>query len=92
MIRVVLYVLAYVAGVSLALYAAFTGSVGPEPPRTQVGMLLAGCYHPYFMLFCIPLNLVGFFIAVALSGIPFAGIVWMFIQRRSRTRQDDRAA
>jgi hypothetical protein len=72
------YVAAYVLGIGLALVAAFTCSIGPEPPRTDLGKVLAVIYRPYFDLLCGAFGGVGFLIAVILSGLPFLLLVWLF--------------
>ena len=76
--RVLTYVAAYVFGLGLALVAAITCSVGPEPPRTDLGKVLAVFYRPYYDLLCGPLGGVGFLISLLLSGVPFILLVWLF--------------
>lgn len=84
--RVFTYVAAYIFGVGLGLVAAITGSIGPEPARTQLGKVLATVYLPYYeMLFQMvfwlglwrlgPLSLL---IPLILSGVPFVLLVWLF--------------
>lgn len=75
--RVFAYVVAYVFGLALAFAAAITCSVGPEPPRTELGQALAVFYRPYFDLFCEPFGGWGFLVALLLSGIPFVLLVWL---------------
>jgi hypothetical protein len=77
---VVTSVIVYVVGVALAFVAAVTGSVGPEPPRTELGKVLAIVYRPYYEPFFV-FDALGFLIALALSGLPLMllvlGVFWM---------------
>ncbi len=75
--RVFACIAAYLFGLGLALVAAFTGSVGPEGPRTELGNVLMIFYRPYYELLCVPFGGVGFLIALMLSGVPFALLVWL---------------
>jgi hypothetical protein len=72
--------IAYIFGVILAFTAAITCSVGPEPARTQLGRVLAVVYRPYYDLFCEPFGTAGFLAALALSGVPFALLVWLVLR------------
>ena len=54
-----------------------TSSVGPEPPRAELGQILAVFYRPYYDLLCGPFGGVGFLIALILGGVPFVLLVWM---------------
>lgn len=78
-VRIVLYITTYVLGVILGIVAAFTGSIGPEPPRTALGNGLAAVYRPFYELFAPAGGAIGFFIALALSGVPFALLVWLVL-------------
>jgi hypothetical protein len=74
------YVAAYIFGVGLGVIAAITGSIGPEPARTQMGKALAAVYLPYYemvLMVCWPLGGFGFLIALILSGVPFVLLVWL---------------
>lgn len=78
--RVFTYVAAYIHGVALALVAAVTGSIGPEPPRTQLGKALAAVYRPYYevvWIVCWPLGGLSLLIAIILSGVPFILLLWL---------------
>lgn len=77
--RVFACITAYLLGVGLAFVAAVTCSVGPEPARTQLGKTLAFVYRPYFDLFCGPFGSAGFIVALTLSGVPLAALVWLVL-------------
>ncbi len=85
--RVFACIAAYFFGVALGLVAAFTGSVGPEGPRTGLGDVLMVLYRPYYELFCVPFGGVGFLIALILSGLPFALLVWLVFLISSKMRR-----
>lgn len=70
---------AYMVGATLGVVAAFTGSIGPEPPGTALGQALAAVYRPFYELFASAGGAVGFFIALALSGLPFALLAWLVL-------------
>jgi hypothetical protein len=78
---------AYLFGVMLGFMAAFTGSVGPEGPHTQLGSVLAAGYRPYYETFCVPLGGTGFFIGLLLSGVPFAAVAWLTFLVLGRMRR-----
>jgi hypothetical protein len=61
--RVVVCVIAYVFSLGLPLVAAITGSIGPEPPCTELGKALVVFYRPYFELSWGLFGGVGFVVA-----------------------------
>jgi hypothetical protein len=79
--------LIYLLGVMLALVAAATGSIGPEPAKTVAGRVLAAVYLQYFDLFGTLFGGVGIVIALILSGIPFVLAVWLIIWIAERTER-----
>jgi hypothetical protein len=88
-VKIAIYITVYVLGVALAVFAAFSGSIGPEPARSAVGEALSTVYYPYFMLFCESLDMMGFVIAIALSGIPFVVLVWLWFRGVSAQKNDE---
>ena len=79
-VRYIIYTVLYFLGITVAYIAAATGSIGPEPPRSLIGTILATIYYPYFMTFCVPLGGAGFIIALVLSGMPFVWLGWVFFR------------
>ena len=63
------YILSAFVGLALAGVAFCTGSVGPEPPRTELGTFLASFYNPYYMFFLDLLGPLGILLGFLLSGI-----------------------
>ena len=78
--RTVIVILMTIFGSGIALLAAFTGGIGPEPPRTAIAELVSRAYDPYFMFFCEPLGGVGFIIAVVVHGL-FIGAISYILTR-----------
>jgi hypothetical protein len=74
--RTTVPVVAYVFGLASALVAAFTGSIGPEGPRTAIGKMLMVVYRPCFELFAVPLGGIGLLMAILLCGAPFMLLAW----------------
>jgi hypothetical protein len=81
-------IVAYLAGVLLALIAAFSGSVSPDGPRTAMGAVLASVYQPYFEQIwrvCFYNSSVAMVVSLALSGVPFAAAAFAILWWSNRS-------
>lgn len=82
--RLTATILAYAIGIVCALAAAFSGSVGPEPPSNPILIVYGYFYVPMLLLMGLPMGVI---VGSLVAGLPFGGIAWCIVrlvQRRQK--------
>jgi len=76
--RKTIYLCAYGIGVVCALVAAFSGSVGPEPPQNPIVLFYGYLFfQPLLMMVDGPLGVI---VGSLIAGLPFVGIAWLVMR------------